>query len=650
MCGFAGFLFGNLGDGPRQGLECLRRMADSVAHRGPDSGGEWLDERWPVGLGSRRLAVLDCSPEGDQPMESPSGRFVLAFNGEIYNHLDLRAELEAQGRARPWRGRSDTETLAAGFEAWGIEATIRRTVGMFAFAAWDKERATLTLGRDRMGEKPLYWGWQGQTFLFGSELKALEAHPAFQRRVDRGALAQFFRFGYVPGNQAIFRDVWKLPAGHLLEVSPDRPEPRIRPYWSLEETVLAGLADPFPGDGTEAVDELERLLVESVAQQVLADVPVGVFLSGGVDSSTVAALAGIMGPRPVRTFTAGFEEPSWDESRYARQVAEHLGTDHAEIRVTPSEVLGALPDMPRIYDEPYSDPSMLPTFLLARFSRLRATVCLTGDGGDELFGGYDRYLHSQRMWGRLRRIPRPLRALAGEILGRVPPRLWDRVLPAFGRLLPAVANVPSPGERILKGAGVLRCRDLDGLYWDVVTHWKGSGLPVRGAPPAAERMEVPRGLEGVARMLYLDMATYLPDNLMVKVDRASMAVALECRAPMLDHRVVAFAWRLPLGMKVGAGGSKWVLRQVLHRHLPAVLAERPKAGFGPPVGAWLRGPLREWAEDLLGEDRLRRDGFLEPAAVRDKWRAHLEGRGAWQEHLWDALMFQAWVEVHHPSG
>lgn len=652
MCGFAGYLgWGGVNDSDGE-LDLLRRMGLAILRRGPDSAGEWLDPERRIGFGYRRLAILDLSEAGHQPMHSPGGRYVISFNGEIYNHLELRAELEAAGQAPAWRGHSDTETLVAGFEAWGIEATLRKTVGMFAMGVWDRRSAVLTLARDRMGEKPLYFGWQGQgrqaAFIFGSELKALRLHPSFRGRVDRNALTLFLRHNYIPAPHSIYEGIAKLTPGCLLEVSLDRPDAVIRPYWSFAEVARAGYANPFCGTEGEAVDTLEALLTKAVGQQMVADVPLGAFLSGGVDSSTVVALMQAQSTKPVKTFTIGFHEQGFNEAQHAAAVARHLGTEHTELYVTPGDALGVIPDLPALYDEPFSDSSQIPTHLVAKLARQHVTVSLSGDAGDELFAGYARYDLAHRMWGKLEKVPRRLRGLLGWGLRGVSPAAWNRSLGLVGGLLPRRLRLSNPGDKIHKGADVLACPDLDALYLGLVSHWKRPGEVVLGArEPRTLLSGLDAGfsrLDGISRMMALDALTYLPDDILVKVDRAAMGVSLESRVPMLDHRVVAFAWSLPLGMKLRGGHSKWPLRQVLYRHVPKALIERPKMGFGVPIDAWLRGPLRSWAEELLSETRLRQECFFDVAIIRRAWEEHLQSKGNWQYLLWDVLMFQAWLD------
>lgn len=648
MCGFAGFLSAAGGIDCTQAQEVLRHMANAIVHRGPDSDGYWADPALGIGLAHRRLAIVDLSPAGTQPMASGSGRYVLAFNGEIYNHQLLRQSLEREGKViAPWRGHSDTETLLAGFSAWGLVPTLQRAIGMFAIALWDRELRTLTLARDRMGEKPLYYGWQGQgkaaTFLFGSELPALRSHPAFTADISRDALALYMRHNCIGGANSIYSGIRKLLPGHVLTVSCMAPEPVLYEWWSAADVAAKSVAQPFAGRPEEAVTGLEALLRNAVGQQMMADVPLGAFLSGGIDSSTVVALMQAQSARPVRTFSIGFHEEGYNEAEHAKAVAKHLGTEHTELYVTPEQALAVIPKLPTLYSEPFADSSQIPTFLVSQLARQHVTVSLSGDAGDELFCGYNRYQMTAGVWDKVSRLPRPMRRLAAGVITSVPPGAWDKA----GALL----SMSRIGDKLHKGAALLGSRSVADLYRGMVSHWSdpvnlvlGASEPatvLTGAAPALP------GLSDVERMMALDMLSYLPDDILVKVDRAAMGVSLETRVPMLDHRVVEFAWSLPLAYKLREGVTKWPLRQVLYRHVPPELIERPKMGFGVPIDHWLRGPLREWAETLLAEPRLRGEGFFNPEPIRQKWAEHLSGQRNWQYHLWDVLMFQAWLEDQH---
>ncbi|MDP2830253.1 MAG: asparagine synthase (glutamine-hydrolyzing) [Sulfuricellaceae bacterium] len=645
MCGITGFLNQTEVD---QSSVIANRMADAIAHRGPDDAGIWVDAAAGIGLAHRRLSILDLSPAGHQPMISACGRYVIVFNGEIYNHLALRAALVTQ----VWRGHSDTETLLAAIAAWGIEAALTQCVGMFAFALWDRHERSLTLARDRLGEKPLYYGWVNGTFLFASELKALRIWPGFAADIDRDALALYMRHNYVPAPWSIYRGIWKLPPGTFLRVNAGdralgRGEPL--PYWSARAVAEAGLAHPFAGDEREAALELERMLSQAIAGQRLADVPLGAFLSGGIDSSVVVALMQAQSRRPVKTFTIGFHESGYNEAPHARAVAAHLGTDHTELYVTSRQAMDVIPLLPTLYDEPFADSSQIPTFLVSQLARRHVAVSLSGDGGDELFGGYNRYFWAMQLWRRLSRMPLPLRRGLACALVALPPVAWNHLFRMAGPLLPGRLRHANPGDKLHKLATLFAARQPEAIYQRLVSHWDDPAGVVLGAgEPATVVTDPARWLacdDFAQRMMYLDLVSYLPDDILVKVDRAAMGVSLETRVPLLDHRLVEFAWRLPLDMKIREGQGKWLLRQVLYRHVPKHLIERPKMGFGVPIDVWLRGPLRDWAEALLDESRLRREGYFDPVPIRNKWAEHLSGRRNWAYHLWDVLMFQAWLEA-----
>jgi asparagine synthase (glutamine-hydrolysing) len=658
MCGLAGFWQPEIFS-PGEARHTANKMAQQIASRGPDDSGVWIDADAALALAHRRLAIVDLSAAGHQPMHSPNGRYVIAYNGEIYNHLALRSELDksaiistsatAEGQSGiNWRGHSDTETLLAGFEAWGIEATLKKTIGMFAFALWDKQTRTLTLARDRLGEKPLYYGWQGsgqeRVFLFGSELKALKAHPAFSADIDRGALCLLLRHNYIPAPYSIFQNVAKLEPGCLLTVSLAQPEPKIRKYWDAIEVARAGVAQPFAGTAEQAVEVLEALAKDAVRQQMMADVPLGAFLSGGIDSSTVVALMQTQSSRPVRTFTIGFSEEGYNEAVHARAVARHLGTEHTELYVTPEQAMEVIPRLPGLYCEPFADSSQIPTFLVSQLAKQHVTVSLSGDAGDELFCGYNRYRITQNLWRKLALVPAPLRALAAQGITAVSPSTWD----GFAKIIPGASRYATLGDKLHKGAGVLASTTVDDLYLGIVSHLRNPADWVIGGQEPPTNLTGLRpaldGLSAVERMMALDTISYLPDDILVKVDRAGMGVSLEGRVPFLDHRIVEFAWSLSLGYKLREGQTKWPLRQVLYRYVPRELIDRPKMGFAVPLHDWLRGPLREWAESLLNEDRLRREGYFHPAPILKMWTEHLSGRRNWMAQLWNVLMFQAWLE------
>jgi asparagine synthase (glutamine-hydrolysing) len=646
MCGLCGFIQIDRVIEPSSMTTVVERMADTLFHRGPDDAGTWIDKNAGIALGHRRLSIIDLSPEGHQPMTSHSGRYVMAYNGEIYNFRELRKEFERDGVQ--WRGHSDTEVMLAAFEAWGVEGALQRFNGMFAFALWDRNEKALHLARDRLGEKPLYYGWAGKTFLFGSELKALKAHPAWRAEIDRNALAAYLRHNYVPAPYSIYTGIAKLPPGHRIKLAAHDTGPaRTEPYWSLREVAEAGVANPLEVDDETAVEELDLLLRDAIARRMVADVPVGVFLSGGIDSSTVVALMQAQSSRPVRSFSIGFAEEAYNEARHAKAVAQHLGTDHTELYVTPQQAMSVIPKLPLIYDEPFADSSQIPTFLVSELARKHVAVTLSGDGGDELFCGYVRYFWGRRIWDRIGRLPYRLRTLTAAALRSLSPSSWNVLFAGMNRLMSSTAVGELTGDRVHKLANVLAVSSPDALYHGLVSHWPQPQSMVHGSrePLTAltDRTQWARLSDFTQRMMFLDAVTYLPDDILVKVDRASMAVSLEARVPMLDHRVVEFAWRVPLSRKNRNDQGKWLLRQVLYRYVPPALIDRPKMGFGVPIDSWLRGPLRGWAEDLLSEHRLRDQGYFDPAPIRQKWAEHTSGGCNWQYWLWDILMFQAWL-------
>jgi asparagine synthase (glutamine-hydrolysing) len=618
-------------------------MTQTLLHRGPDDSGVWVDASAGLALGHRRLAILDLSPLGHQPMTSACGRYVVSFNGELYNYRMLRRELEEAGHA--FRGRSDTEVLLSAVAQWGLESAVSRFNGMFAIALWDRHARLLHLVRDRMGEKPLYYGWMGHTFLCASELKALKAHPRFDSPLHRGALALYLRHNYIPAPYSVYAHVSKVAPGTIVTVALEQPGvTRIAPYWSVVGVAARGGAHPFQGDAAEAAGCLEALLRDAVSLRMEADVPLGAFLSGGVDSSTIAAVMQAQSVKPVRTFSVGFDEDRYNEAPHAKRVAEHLGTAHTELRVSAADALNVIPKMPAVYDEPFSDSSQIPTYLIAALTRQHVTVALSGDGADELFGGYDRYLQTVRLWKAIQAMPGPVRQLTRRVLAHGHEGAW------FERFLPRRLS----GGRVTKLTDMLAAESLEALYRIAVSHWNEPPLVANGLtePVTALTMPPGAGQDSVGRLMLLDMMTYLPDDILVKVDRASMAVSLEVRVPYLDHRAVEFAWSLPQSMKLREGRGKWLLRQVLQRYLPASLQDRPKMGFGIPLDSWLRGPLREWAESLLDRKRLLDQHVFDPEPVRQKWAEHLAGTADWQFYLWDVLMCQGWLEEERrtPDG
>lgn len=639
MCGIAGVL--TTAGGPRERLERdAVAMADCMAHRGPDDHGVWSDAETGVALTHRRLSIVDLSPAGHQPMVSSNGRFIITYNGEVYNFQDLRAELEARGVT--FRGHSDTEVMLESFALNGIVPTIRRLIGMFTIGVWDRRERTLTLVRDRLGIKPLYWAKFGGLFLFGSELKALRAFPGWTPRINRGAVASYMRHNYIPAPHTIYEGVNKLEPGCILTL-PWGGQPTIERFWDTRAVARAGLADPLHVADNELIDQLEDLLKDAVKRRMVADVPVGAFLSGGVDSSTVVALMQAANAGPVRTYSIGFDIPGFDEAQHAAAVARHLHTEHTELTVTAKEAFDVIPRLPDWYDEPFADSSQIPTYLVSKMTRQHVTVALSGDGGDELFGGYSRYRLAQRFWRALSTLPRPLRHAFARGLQAVPADRWSTLF----EILPDRVRPRQAGDKLYKLASVLALDDIGALYRRLVTHWEPAMLVPGVTEPKGPLWDgtVAKDFPGlIERMQFLDLITYLPDDILAKVDRASMAVALEARVPLIDHRVVEFAWRIPRDKLIRNSVSKWPLRQVLYRHVPRELIERPKMGFGVPLGDWLRGPLRDWAETLLNETRLRQAGLLNAQVVREAWAAHLSGRANHEYRLWNVLMLESWRE------
>jgi asparagine synthase (glutamine-hydrolysing) len=645
MCGIAGVVDPAGTRSPDELAHTAGIMAGTLRHRGPDDEGLWADPEGGIALGFRRLSVIDPGAAGAQPMRSPSGRYVAVFNGEVYGYERLRADLDARGRIA-WRGHSDTEVLLAAIDRWGVHGALERSNAMLALAVWDTRERTLTLARDRLGEKPLYYGWADGQLVFGSELKALRAHPAFDTTVDHDALALYLRHTFVPHPRTIFRSARALPPGSLLEVAlPDAgastcPDP-VR-WWDLGAVAGDGVTTRREQLPSDAVDELDELLRDAVAIRSLADVPLGAFLSGGIDSSTVAAMLQRGPDGRARTFTIAMPDLGYDESAHARSVAQHLGTEHTEIMLSASEALATIPHLADLYDEPFADPSALPTNLVSRAARRHVTVCLSGDGGDEMFGGYNRQVVGPPLWRRVSWMPRPVRALAARALLAPSPETWSRAVRRTRRIAPRFADMPNPGDKAHKIGEVLAADRADDLYLRLSSSWHDPSVLV-GADAAP--LAAAPGIDGVAeQMLYLDTAITLPDGMLTKVDRASMGESLEVRTPLLDHRVVEFAWRLPYMAKVRRGVGKWILRRVLDRYVPRQLVERPKMGFDPPIDAWLRKPLRDWAADLLDARSLTAAG-IDPAPVRRYWNEHQAGTRNRGGPLWTVLMYQAWRET-----
>lgn len=645
MCGFSG-MFGSL---PSDAQVVLQRMTTTLVHRGPDDAGYWLNAAAGVALGHRRLSIVDLSPLGHQPMASPCGRWMLAFNGEIYNFQSLREELTALGFT--WRGHSDTEVMLAAFEAWGVATAVQRFVGMFAFAVWDQQQQVFTLGRDRFGEKPLYYGLQQGVLLFGSELKALRAfNPSQSPALNVEAVSLFLRYGYVPTPHSIYTGWYKLPPGCLLSVTREAVAtqnlPKPVPYWSLADCIRAGLHEPLRLDDIRATDYLEQQLSASIRAQMVADVPLGAFLSGGVDSSTIVALMQAQSSQAVKTFTIGFHEAAYNEAEHAKAVARHLGTDHTECYLSTTEAQAIVPQLAHFYDEPFADSSQIPTLLVAQIARRHVTVSLSGDAGDELFGGYTRYFILERLLAKLRHYPRWSKQSAAWLIEHVPAAVWRQLLAWLTPLLPAGLHQSHPLDKLYKLGQVLRNDTPEAVYQQLISQCYQPEKFLRHDARALLAFSHEPQLPALEWMMFNDSLHYLPDDILVKVDRAAMAVSLEGRVPMLDHRIAELAWRLPREQKVRHGQGKWLLRQVLYRHVPAALIERPKQGFGVPVGDWLRQGLRPWAESLLSVEALERSGVWQVGAVRACWEAHLAGTRHQPAMLWSVLMFQAWAEVY----
>lgn len=646
MCGLAGFIDAN-GFALRPSWpSLLTAMSGAIRHRGPDDEGQFLDDGAGVGFAFRRLSILDLSMLGHQPMEGADGRHVLMFNGEIYNFAELRTELEAKGYG--FRGRSDTEVMLAAFAAWGVAAATARFNGMFAFALWDRVDRILYLGRDRLGEKPLYYGWCKGVLLFGSELEALRAHPAFDDTIDRGALSLLLRFGYINHPHSIYQCIRKVPPATILEIRGDRTTEHR--YWSIREIAERGEASPYQGSFEDAVRELETLLTDSVRLRMIADVPLGAFLSGGIDSSLIVSLMQRIHSQPTETFAIGFAEQAFNEAGHARAVAQHLGTRHTELYVSAQDALRVVPRLASIYDEPCGDSSAIPTHLVAQLARKRVTVALSGDAGDELFGGYNRYAAGLLWSSRLRKLPRGIRNVAARSIETLSIGALQSSFDVASRVLPRRLRLGLAGEKILKLARVMRAEDAGDVYASLMQFWQGASELTIAGEARRSTEETARLASVVHQMMFTDMVSYLPGDILTKVDRATMAVSLEARVPFLDPRVIEFAWRLPVAWKTRRGEGKRILRSLLYRHVPAALVDRPKAGFVIPLDRWLRGALRPWAEELLDERRLRSEGYLHPEPVRRRWREHLDGRRAWQHDLWNVLMFQAWLERTRASS
>lgn len=646
MCGITGFL--HLNNNTVDLEKHLRCMTKTLSHRGPDSSGVWTDSKIGIGLGHSRLAIIDLSKQGAQPMNSHSGRYIISFNGEIYNHQSLRLEFESH-KSFIWNGSSDTETLLAGFELFGITETLKKCVGMFAFAVWDTVDCSLTLARDRIGEKPLYYGWQNNNsvLLFGSELKALKANPFFSADISRNSLSLFMRHNNVPCPYTIYNNIFKLSPGYILKIN-KKGEESFTQYWSGEKVKNKSNVLTNCNNANDIVDGLDSILRKSIKRQMISDVPLGAFLSGGVDSSTITALMQEQSNVPIKTYSIGFDESSYNEAIFSKKVAQYIGTDHTEIYLTPSEIMSVIPDLPLIYDEPFADSSQIPTYLVSKLAKNHVQVALSGDGGDEIFGGYNRYHFTATMWGKLSKIPYPIRNIMSWLTNKVSPLAWNRIADYVG----ASKIWADMGTKIYKGSQVMSSKSIEEGYMRLVSHWNDPGLVVKNSqePPTLLTGNRPsfEGLSDIETMMMLDMLTYLPDDIMTKVDRAGMANSLEIRSPFLDHQVIDYALNIPMDLKLrhenGKYVTKWALRKVLYKYVPKSLIERPKVGFGLPIGAWIRGPLREWAEDLLSKKRINEDGYFFYEPIRLKWKEHIDGKGSWEHSLWNVLMFNAWLQ------
>lgn len=642
MCGFSGFYkYFTTVD---KACSLLNSMGEVISHRGPDDSGVWYNEQQGIGFSHRRLAIVDLSPAGHQPMESSSKRFMMAFNGEIYNHLSLRVLLEQESSIN-WVGHSDTETLLQAFEVWGVEETIRQTIGMFAMAVWDNKNTKLSLIRDRVGEKPLYYGWQDDTLVFGSELSSLKLHPKFTAEIDRNALSMYMRQGYVSAPYSIYQGINKLNAGTIIHFNANFNEPEEIIYWSANDIVTEGDKKPYEGNATDVVNELEKVLGDAVERQMMADVPLGAFLSGGVDSSAIVALMQSRSSKPVKTFSIGFHEKGYNEAEYAKEVAKHLGTEHTEFYATTEDALAVIPDLAAIYSEPFADSSQIPTYLVSKMAKKYVTVSLSGDGGDELFSGYSRYKKTADAWNKIKFIPKPARKLTAFLLKSIPTALWDKLFSFYG---------DNFGDQIHKGAEALKSVSFENFYANyLMAHTREpNAIVIGGVDPLSsyQQSEETSQLGLFEKMSLLDIKSYMADDILCKVDRAAMAVSLETRVPLLDHTVVEFSARIPMSIKRFNDDAKWPLRQVLYRYVPKKLIERPKKGFGIPLEKWLREGLKDWAEELLDKSKIQQQGFFQPNMVEKIWSEHQSGKRNWSYLLWNILMFQAWYEKHHKDG
>ena len=637
MCGIAGYL-GEV----KHPIDCLTKMADAISHRGPDNMGVWSDHNPSIGFAHSRLSILDLSSAGNQPMHSLSGNYVIIFNGEIYNHKSIRSELESINR-RNWLGHSDTETLLAAIEEWGLKKTLVKAKGMFAIALWDKSSNKLSLACDRIGEKPLYYGWVNNQFVFSSELKSIKVFPEFNNRIDTNSLALFLRFNSIPAPYSIYKDIFKLEPGQIVEINSQSSKLEKYKFWSLEEVYKNGSENKFRGSSVQAINQLENILSEAVSSQMQSDVPLGAFLSGGIDSSTIVALMQSYSSSQVNTFTIGFNSKEFDESKHAEMVANHLGTNHFNKFVTEKDALDVIPNLPDIYDEPFADSSQIPTYLVSKFAKEKVTVALSGDAGDELFGGYNRYIFSQKMFKNISKTPDSIKKLMSKIMFSLSEENWNFIL---GRLMRnQYSNI---GHKIHKTANIVSSKSIRDLHFKLISQIQNPSDWLKDSNEYEsvfnDNEDRFKELDSVEIMMAYDLISYLPTDILTKVDRAAMSVSLETRVPFLDPDVIQFSASIPMKFKIRNGVTKWLLREVLYKHVPKDLIERPKMGFAVPLAEWLRGPLKDWAESLLDEKRLHQEGFFNVEFVRDKWSEHISGRRNWSHQLWNVLMFQAWLE------
>lgn len=647
MCGISGFIDFTRS---RDSEELSRRaglMGKSQTSRGPDADAQWVDQECGIAFDHRRLAIIDLTEEGVQPMHSSSGRYVTVFNGEIYNYADLRTELEKSEGFQGWRGHSDTEVLLEAIEQWGFEKSLERFSGMFAIAVWDRRERQLFLVRDRMGEKPLYYGRQGDTFFFASELKAIRQLDTFQPEIDRDALCSYLRYHYVPSPGTIYLNVSSLMPGTWIKVDHDGNISSPKSYWSLKDCAQTGVDLSFTASEQDITDTLEDLLLKVIEREMVSDVPLGAFLSGGIDSSLIVALMQQCALAPVKTFTIGFDDKAYNEAEEASKVAAHIGTEHTELYVTPNDALDVIPKIPRIWDQPFSDASQIPTHLVSMMTRKHVTVALSGDGGDELFAGYNRHFKGCALWDKIGPVPEGIRKFIASGLKKVPTSEWDEFFEVIEPILPRKLRMRLPGQKLHKLADVMTSESAREYYLRLTSNWFDpqrmviNGWEQKGPFQTADNQPQTSCL--TEWMQFMDAATYLPDDIMTKVDRAAMAVSLETRAPFLDHEIVEFSQRLPISLKISRGKGKKILRDILYRYVPKNLIERPKMGFGVPIDSWLRGPLKDWAEDLLDPVRMMNEGYLQPDIIRKTWQDHLSGKIDAQYKIWNILMFQSWL-------